>query len=84
MLDLLLVSDPLTTYDGVVATPFSTSDHCVIKWHMYFPKQRVKPFEPRSSFNFSRANYAALFEHLAKVNWVTIFTCVPPDDVNGV
>ena len=84
MLDLLLVSAPLTTYNVVVATLFSTSDHCVIKWHMHFPKQRVKPCEPRSSFKFSRAKYAALSEHLAKVDWKTIFTRVPPDDVNGV
>ena len=29
-LDLLLVNDPLTTYDVTVEPPFSTSDHCMI------------------------------------------------------
>jgi hypothetical protein len=82
ILDLLLVHDPLTTYDVTVAAPFSTSDHCMIMWQSYFPSGISCAGTSRR--DFARANYDGLSMYLSAINWYNMFARVHPSDVNGV
>ena len=83
ILDLLMVSDPLAVFDVDVQQPFSTSDHGVVSWRTWFPGN-----DPCNAYDkyldFKHANYAGLAEHLSSVNWLQLFTCIPPNNVEGI
>ena len=81
-LDLLLVNDPLTTYDVTVEPPFSTSDHCMITWRTYFPV--FKSMLKVCRYDFKRADYINLSQYLASINWHALFAQVPPTNINAV
>ena len=82
ILDLLLVNDLQATYNAAVEATFSTSDHCAIFWQTYFPD--VKTEASQLYFDFRCADYAMLAEYLNDVNWLQLFTCVAPYDVEGI
>ena len=65
-LDLLIVNDPLTTYDVTVSHPFSTSDHGMVTWwtHTSMSKFATKG----SKLNFKHADYNALSQYLSNIN----------------
>jgi hypothetical protein len=81
-LDLLLVNNPLAASKITVTAPFSTSDHNALTWQVWLPG----PFSESDvvRYNFRRANYDALSSYLGQIDWVSLFTSVAPDNVNGL
>ena len=81
-LDLLLTSDPFAIADVTVAPPFSTSDHSSITWRAWFPLAQPRP--EATGHDFRRADYNGMCSYFAGIDWIQLFTCVAPDDVNGI
>ena len=81
-LDLLIVNDPLTTYDVTVSHPFSTSDHSMVTWRTHTSMSKF--VTKASKRNFKRADYNALSQYLSDINWVALFAQVAPSDINAV
>jgi hypothetical protein len=83
VLDLLLVNDQLAVFNVSVLPPFSTSDHTPITWHSWFPSS-VNESNAPVQYNFRRANFDALTVFFQSINWLQLFTCLPPDNVEGL
>jgi hypothetical protein len=81
-LDLLLVNDPMSTYDVTVAAPFSTSNHCMITWRTHFPTSYSSSSVPKHDYRC--ADYNGLSQYFANIDWLALYAQVPPSDVNSV
>ena len=84
ILDLLIINDPLAIYDISVLPPFSTSDHFVLTWHIWFPLDLHDDAHNNFSYNFKHANYTNLANLLSNVNWHYLFAQVVFGDVEGI
>jgi hypothetical protein len=82
VLDLLLVNDQLAVFDVSVLPPFSTSDHNSVTWHSWFPSS-VTESSAQVQYNFRRANFDALTVFFQSINWLQLFTCLPPGQRRG-
>ena len=81
-LDLLLTSDPFAIADVTVAPPSSTSDHSSIKWRAWFPITQPRP--EATGHDFRRTDYNGMCAHFTGIDWVQLFTCIAPDEFNGI
>lgn len=82
ILDLLMVNDPLAVFEVTVQQPFSTSDHNIVTWRTWFPEQKNEACV--SNFDFKRANYVSLAEHMSNINWLELFSFVAPNNIEGI
>ena len=81
-LDLLLTSDPFAIANVTVTPPFSTSDYSSITWCAWFPLAQSRLEAP--DHDFRRADFNGMCAYFAGIDWVQLFTCVAPDNVNGI
>ena len=65
ILDLLVVNDPLAIYEISVLPPFSSSDHCVLTWHTWFPLDLHDDAHDNFCHDFKHANCTNLAISLA-------------------
>ena len=73
VLDLLMSSDDMLVTNVRVSEPFSTSDHCSIKFNLnVFGGTQNIPVRPRR-YDFARADYSGFNDYLASIDWNGLF-----------
>ena len=80
LLDLILSSDA-SIYSTMASPPLGNSDHVVVSVSIDFPtnSQQDAPFH-RIAYDYSRADWDGLHDHLRDVPWEDIFkldACAP-------
>ena len=77
-----MVNDAVAIYDVTVQQPFSTSNHCALSWRTWFSQVARVVGDP--GYDFKRANHAMLSNFFLNIDWLQLFTRVPPNDVEGI
>ena len=76
ILDLVLTNDPNLITNLSVDQPFSTSDHCLVKYDIIFNTiiHSSSTPSPGGSYDFKRANWSLIFQYLHNIDFMREFS----------
>lgn len=79
ILDIILCNEPNLISSARVNVPFSTSDHCVVSFHLNIASIDVCD-KPGLKFCWNAADFETIGRELEALNWNDLFNCLSASD----
>lgn len=73
ILDLVLSNDPFAVTECVVREPFSTSDHNIVSFSLYFCSIMYDANDT-TWFDYSRADWDSFNAYISETNWQSVYS----------
>jgi len=74
ILDLVFSNDPFAVTECVVREPFSTSDHNIVAFSLYFCSVIYAGADDTSWFDYSRADWDSLNAYISETDWQSVYS----------